>query len=270
MQVRPALRIALGLSYDGQGAPGWQTQPGGLALQDLLESALAVLADHPVATVCAGRTDAGVHALSQVVHFDTTANRPVQAWIRGTNAHLPGRLRVQWAHVVDAEFHARFSALTRSYRYLLHVAPVAHPLWTGRAGWAFRPLDLAAMQQAAAALVGEHDFSAFRSSQCQARNPVRRLSRLEIRARGEFVEFILTANAFLHHMVRNLVGSLVQVGLGRKAPDWPARVLASRDRRQAAATYSASGLYLVAVDYPARYALPSSVLHDPLLQSLTH
>jgi tRNA pseudouridine38-40 synthase len=171
---------------------------------------------------------------------------------------------------VEADFHARFSAISRSYRYLLHVAPVAHPLWSGRAGWAFRPLDLEAMQQAADALVGEHDFSAFRSSQCQARNPVRRLSRLDIRARGEFVEFILTANAFLHHMVRNLVGTLVQVGLGRKAPDWPARVLASRDRRQAAATYAATGLYLVAVDYPDRFALPSSFLQDPLLQASAH
>ncbi len=259
------MRIALGLAYDGQGAPGWQTQPGGQALQDLLESALGVLADHPIATVCAGRTDAGVHALAQVVHFDTCAGRPLQAWVRGTNAHLPARLRVQWAQAVAPDFHARFSAMSRTYRYLLHVAPVAHPLWSGRAGWAFRTLDLEAMQQAALSLVGQHDFSAFRSSQCQARNPVRHLSRLDIHARGEFIEFILTANAFLHHMVRNLVGTLVQVGLGRKAPDWPARVLASRDRRQAAATYSASGLYLAAVDYPAHFALPAVLLHDPLL-----
>ena len=262
------MRIALGLSYDGCGAPGWQTQPGGRALQDLLESSLAALAGHPVATVCAGRTDAGVHALAQVVHFDTEAPRPINAWVRGTNARLPARLRVQWARAVTPDFHARFSALSRSYRYLLHVAPVTHPLWSDRAGWVFRPLDLAAMQQAAGGLVGEHDFSAFRSSQCQARNPVRHLSRLEIRSRGEFLEFVLTANAFLHHMVRNVVGTLVQVGLGRRPWHWPAEVLASRDRRLAAATFSASGLYLAAVDYPVQFALPCAALHDPLLQDV--
>ncbi len=266
--MRPALRIALGLSYDGCGAPGWQTQPGGRALQDLLESSLAALAGHAVDTVCAGRTDAGVHALAQVVHFDTSAVRPINAWVRGTNARLPTQLRVQWAHAVLPDFHARFSALSRTYRYLLHVAPVAHPLWSDRAGWVFRPLDLGAMQQAAGKLLGEHDFSAFRSSQCQARNPVRHLSRLEIRPRGEFVEFVLTANAFLHHMVRNLVGTLIQVGLGRRSCHWPAEVLASGDRRQAAATFSASGLYLAAVDYPAHFALPCSRLQDPLLQGV--
>lgn len=265
--VVSALRIALGLSYDGSGTPGWQTQPGGRALQDLLESSLACMAGHAVSTVCAGRTDAGVHALAQVVHFDTEAERPLSAWVRGTNARLPDRIRVQWAHQVSADFHARFSALSRTYRYLLHVAQVEHPLWSARAGWVFRPIDITVMQAAALSLVGEHDFSAFRSSQCQARSPVRRLSQLEIGARGELIEFIFTANAFLHHMVRNLVGTLVQVGLGRKPVDWPAQVLASGDRGQAAATFSPAGLYLAGVDYGDGWGLPMRGLQDPLLQT---
>jgi tRNA pseudouridine38-40 synthase len=260
------LRIALGLAYDGAGSPGWQTQPGGAALQDRLEASLAQLSGHEVATVCAGRTDAGVHALSQVVHFDTSVDRPLNAWVRGTNARLPECLRVQWARPVNDEFHARFSALSRSYRYLLLVSPVMNPLWAKRAGWVFQPLDLAAMQVASAALVGEHDFSAFRSSQCQARSPVRRISQLDVKQRGEFVEFIVTANAFLHHMVRNLVGTLVQVGLGRKPPEWAAQVLAARDRALAAATFSPAGLYLAGVDYGPQAGLPSPGLRDPLLQ----
>lgn len=229
---------------------------------------MAQLSGHEVATVCAGRTDAGVHALSQVVHFDTSVDRPLNAWVRGTNARLPECLRVQWARPVNDEFHARFSALSRSYRYLLLVSPVMNPLWAKRAGWVFQPLDLAAMQVASAALVGEHDFSAFRSSQCQARSPVRRISQLDVKQRGEFVEFIVTANAFLHHMVRNLVGTLVQVGLGRKPPEWAAQVLAARDRALAAATFSPADLYLAGVDYGPQAGLPSPGLRDPLLQGV--
>jgi tRNA pseudouridine38-40 synthase len=260
------LRIALGLAYDGAGSPGWQTQPGGQALQDQLEASLTQLAGHEVATVCAGRTDAGVHALTQVVHFDTFAERPLTAWVRGTNARLSDHLRVQWAQPVNDEFHARFSARSRSYRYLLLVSPVMNPLWAGRAGWVFQPLDLAAIQTAALALVGEHDFTAFRSSQCQARSPVRSISRFEVRQRGQFVEFIVTANAFLHHMVRNLVGTLVQVGLGRKTPEWVGQVLAARDRSLAAATFSPAGLYLAGVDYGPQSGLPPTGPFDPLLQ----
>lgn len=260
------MRIALGLAYDGAGSPGWQTQPGGQALQDQLEASLTQLAGHEVATVCAGRTDAGVHALTQVVHFDTSAERPLTAWVRGTNARLSDHLRVQWAQPVNDEFHARFSARSRSYRYLLLVSPVMNPLWAGRAGWVFQPLDLAAIQTAALALVGEHDFTAFRSSQCQARSPVRSISRFEVRQRGQFVEFIVTANAFLHHMVRNLVGTLVQVGLGRKTPEWVGQVLAARDRSLAAATFSPAGLYLAGVDYGPQSGLPPTGPFDPLLQ----
>lgn len=262
-----ALRIALGVAYDGRGAPGWQTQPGGRALQDQLESSLSLLAGHQVATVCAGRTDAGVHALAQVVHFDTDTVRPDTAWVRGTNARLSESLRVHWAQQVSPDFHARFSALSRTYRYLLHVAPVAHPLWADRAGWVFRPVDPGAMQQAACTLLGQHDFSAFRSSQCQARSPIRHLSRFDVHVRGEFIEFVVTANAFLHHMVRNLVGTLIQVGLGRKPIHWPSQVLASGDRRLAAATFSAHGLYLAGVEYPPHHELPAFRIHDPLLQA---
>ena len=257
------MKLALGLAYDGTGSPGWQTQATGDALQDLLEVSLGALAGHPVATVCAGRTDAGVHALSQVVHFDTTASRPLNAWVRGVNARLPARIAVQWAREVPAEFHARFSARTRSYRYLLRCAAVQHPLWRDRAGWVFRPLDVEAMREAAAALVGTHDFSSFRSSQCQAKTPVRTMHRLEVASRGEFIELTLIANAFLHHMVRNIVGTLVYVGTGRQPADWVAELLAARRRALGAPTFSPSGLYLAGVDYDQVFGLPTDV-PDPL------
>jgi tRNA pseudouridine38-40 synthase len=257
------VKLALGLAYDGTGSPGWQTQATGDALQDLLEVSLSALAGHPVATVCAGRTDAGVHALSQVVHFDTTASRPLNAWVRGVNARLPARIAVQWAREVPAEFHARFSARTRSYRYLLRCAAVQHPLWRDRAGWVFRPLDVEAMREAAAALVGTHDFSSFRSSQCQAKTPVRTMHRLEVASRGEFIELTLIANAFLHHMVRNIVGTLVYVGTGRQPADWVAELLAARRRALGAPTFSPSGLYLAGVDYDPVFGLPTDV-PDPL------
>jgi tRNA pseudouridine38-40 synthase len=257
------VRLALGLAYDGTGCPGWQTQSSGDALQDLLETSLGALAGHPIATVCAGRTDAGVHALAQVVHFDTTAARPLSAWVRGVNARLPARIAVQWAREVPDEFHARFSARSRSYRYLLRRAEVQHPLWRDRAGWVFRSLDVDAMREAAEALVGTHDFSSFRSSQCQAKTPVRTVHRLEVVTRGEFVELTLSANAFLHHMVRNIVGSLVYVGTGRQPAAWVAELLAARRRALGAPTFSPSGLYLAGVDYDPVFGLPTDA-PDPL------
>ena len=232
------MRIALALSYDGARFAGWQTQPSVRAVQDVREAALAAMAGHPVGTVCAGRTDAGVHALAQVVHFDTDAERPDTAWVRGVNASLPGDVAVHWAGRVAPDFHARFAATARTYRYLLLRSPARQPLWEGRAGWAFRPLDVAAMRAAAALLVGRHDFSAFRSAQCQASSPVRTLELLELREHGPMLVFTLRANAFLHHMVRNIVGTLVAVGLGRRPPHWAAELLAGRDRRQAAPTFS--------------------------------
>jgi len=260
------MRIALGLAYDGSSYPGWQTQPGGQAIQDHLEASLSALAGHRVATVCAGRTDAGVHALAQVVHFDTPASRPLSAWVRGTNARLPDRVAVQWALPVSDDFHARFSARSRTYRYLIYCAPVPHPLWRDRAGWAFRPMALDPMQEAAVSLIGERDFSAFRSSQCQAASPIRTVSSIDLSQRGDFIEFTITANAFLHHMVRNIVGSLVEIGIGRKPVAWLSEVLDARRRELAAPTYSPAGLYLAGVEYEAWHGVPQSIL-DPLSPS---
>jgi tRNA pseudouridine38-40 synthase len=257
------VRLALGIAYDGSGFTGWQTQPDGRAVQDAVESALSAIADHPVATICAGRTDAGVHALQQVVHLDTRAERPLEAWVRGANAGLPETVAVQWARQVPDDFHARFAARSRTYRYLIRCARTRHPLWRDRAGWAFRPLSLEAMRLAARSLVGKHDFTAFRSSQCQASTPVRTLARLDIERRGDFVELTLTANAFLHHMVRNIVATLVYVGEGRQPATWAADVLASRERARAAPTFSAAGLYLAGVDYDPALELPCGML-DPL------
>jgi tRNA pseudouridine38-40 synthase len=257
------VRLALGLAYDGTGCPGWQTQSSGDALQDLLETSLGALAGHPIATVCAGRTDAGVHALAQVVHFDTTAARPLSAWVRGVNARLPARIAVQWAREVPDEFHARFSARSRSYRYLLRRAEVQHPLWRDRAGWVFRSLDVDAMREAAEALVGTHDFSSFRSSQCQAKTPVRTVHRLDVATRGEFVELTLSANAFLHHMVRNIVGSLVYVGTGRQPAAWVAELLAARRRARGAPTVTPAGLYQAGVANDPVVGLPTDA-PDPL------
>jgi tRNA pseudouridine38-40 synthase len=257
------VRLALGIAYDGTGFTGWQTQPDGRAVQDVVESALSALADHRVSTVCAGRTDAGVHALQQVVHVDTDADRPLEAWIRGANARLPDAVAVQWARPVPDDFHARFGARARTYRYLIRCGRSRHPLWRDRAGWVFRQLSLEAMREAAALLVGEHDFTAFRSSQCQAATPVRRLARLEVDRRGEFVQVTLTANAFLHHMVRNIVATLVYVGDGRQPARWVAEVLESRQRARAAPTFSAAGLYLAGVEYDPALGLPSGE-RDPL------
>jgi len=250
------MRIALGLEYDGAAFCGWQTQPGRCAVQDALEVALAAIAGHPVGTVCAGRTDAGVHGAGQVVHFDTAVPRPPTAWTRGVNTHLPETVSVLWAREVSEDFHARFSARARTYRYLLLSRAVRPGLEQGRVGWTHRPLDPVAMAAGAAHLVGEHDFSAFRAAECQAASPVRALTRLDVRHRDGLFAFDLTANAFLQHMVRNIVGCLVEVGAGRQPPDWVAAVLAGRDRRLAAPTFSPEGLYLCDVDYDAAHGLP--------------
>ena len=249
------MRIALGIEYDGRGFCGWQTQPGGGGIQDSLEAALTQIADQPVSTICAGRTDAGVHASGQVVHFDCTAERPLTAWTRGVNALLPEGVAVIWASPVAESFHARFSAIAREYRYVLLNGPVRPALEHGRVGWCHSPLDLAAMQTAAGCLQGTHDFSAFRSAECQARSPVRTLERLRIVREGGYVLFDFRANAFLHHMVRNLVGSLVHVGKGAQPPSWLKNVLDSGDRTQADRTFEAAGLYLTRVEYPD-FALP--------------
>ena len=258
-------RIALGVMYGGSDWYGWQTQPGRHTVQDRLEAALSSFADRPVRTVCAGRTDSGVHGLGQVVHFDTDAVRQLQGWVRGTNALLPASIAVRWAREVEGGFHARFSAERRRYDYLLCNHPVRDPLWAGRAGWSHRPLDLAAMRAAAAALLGRHDFSAFRSAECQARSPVRELTRFNLRRQGAMLVFTFEANGFLHHMVRNLVGSLLAVGTGRQPVEWLAAVLAGRDRTRAAPTFMPDGLYLTAVQYPQVFGLPAPVGLSALL-----
>lgn len=249
-------RIALSLSYDGSPWHGWQTQPHGIALQDAFETAAAQFLAHPVATICAGRTDTGVHALSQVLHLDTTAQRSPESWVRGLNALLPPSMAVQWAVPVADDFHARFAAQSRSYVYVLRSARVRSPLLHGRVGWVHYPLRLDSMQAAAQHLLGEHDFSSFRSSQCQAATPVRTMQRLDIRQQDDLYFFHLTANAFLHHMVRNIVGALLYVGMGRQPSDWLAGLLAQRDRRRAPPTFAPDGLYLAHVDYPDVFSLP--------------
>jgi tRNA pseudouridine38-40 synthase len=251
-------RIALGIEYDGSAFCGWQTQPAGCAVQDALEKALAGIAGHPVATICAGRTDAGVHALAQVVHFDSDAVRPASAWVRGVNALLPDAVGVIWAQAVAADFNARYSALERRYRYLLFDHPVRPVLNRQHVGWTHQQLAIEPMREAALHLIGEHDFSAFRASECQARTPVRELRRLDIQRCGEYVVFELTANAFLQHMVRNIVGSLAHIGAGRQPPRWLGEILHGRDRSRAAPTISPAGLYLAAVSYGAEFGLPQA------------
>jgi tRNA pseudouridine38-40 synthase len=250
-------RIALGLEYDGSRFLGWQTQPGGGTVQDALEPALGRIAGQPLAVTAAGRTDRGVHARLQVVHFDTKATRPANAWVRGVNALLPDAVAVLWAREVDPAFHARYSARSRTYRYELLNRDVRPGLAAAKVGWFHLPLDIERMREAAALLVGEHDFSAFRSAECQAATPVRTLHSLDIEARGERVDFVLRANAFLHHMVRNIVGTLVYVGKGKHPPAWVREILLSRDRSKAAPTFGPQGLYLERIEYDGRWGIPS-------------
>jgi tRNA pseudouridine38-40 synthase len=251
------LRIALGLEYDGTPFLGWQSQPDGRTVQDTLEAAVSAIAGEPVRVVCAGRTDTGVHACAQVVHFDTLVERPDSAWIKGVNTQLPREIAVLWAARVSGDFHARFSAQRRRYDYFLLNRPMRSALESARMGWFHLPLDILAMRAGAAHLIGERDFSAFRSSECQAKSPVRHISRLDIAQRGDVLQFTLEANGFLHHMVRNIVGTLVYIGKGKHAPDWVPELLASRTRAFAAPTFSPHGLYLSQIDYDARFNLPA-------------
>jgi len=251
------VRVVLGVGYRGQAYQGWQSQPGGQTIQDQLERALAKFADVPVRTVCAGRTDTGVHALNQVVHLDTEVAREPQSWVRGTNRFLPPDIALQWCRIVpDESFHARYSAVGRRYVYVLLESVVRPAVEAGSVGWSFRPLDGAAMQAAAAALIGEHDFSAFRSAECQAPSPVKTMRAIAITKRGAYWRFEFDASAFLHHMVRNLMGCLLAVGSGARDVAWLQNVLASRERRLAAATFSADGLYFVGPYYDAVHAIP--------------
>lgn len=251
-------RFAAGLEYDGRAYSGWQCQPGLATVQDVLQGALSRVADSPVECVCAGRTDAGVHAGGQVVHFDSDAIRSERSWRLGANTYLPGDVSVLWVREVPGHFHARYGALARSYRYVILNRDSRPGLAAGRATWERRPLDAQRMHEASQVLVGEHDFSAFRAIECQAKSPIRRVERIAVSRAADWVRLDITANAFLHHMVRNVMGLLLAVGHGESAPQRVSQVLASRDRRTNAATAPPDGLYLAAVRYPLEFGLPAA------------
>ncbi len=250
-------RVALGVSYNGRTYNGWQSQLSGNTVQDKLEHALARFLDQPsVSTLCAGRTDAGVHGLMQVVHFDSPLVRAPSAWVRGTNSFLPSDIAVQWAQHVPSAFHARASATARRYAYVLMESPVRPSIDDGQVGWVFRPLQLEAMQLAAQMLLGEHDFTSFRASSCQARSPVKDMRRIQIARRGAYWRFEFEASAFLHHMIRNIMGCLVAIGNGSRPPPWMAEVLAAKSREAAAPTFSPDGLYFLGPVYDPSWNIP--------------
>mgnify|MGYP003384825039 CR=1 FL=1 len=254
-------RIALGVQYEGSHWQGYQTQPHGKTVQDSLEAALHQFGRHTFDTTCAGRTDTGVHALEQVVHFDTDLVRSMYSWVNGVNAFLPPSIVVRWAHEVPEqldgrEFHARFAARARTYHYILYNNPVRSPIFNRRAGWVFRRLDEERMRTAAQYLLGTHDFSAFRASHCQAKTPIKDMYEINIVRQGDFITFTLRASAFLHHMVRNIVGSMIYVGTGAKPIEWMNEVLLSGNRSLAAPTFMPDGLYLAHIDYDPRWGLP--------------
>lgn len=252
------MRLALGLEFEGTAFTGWQSQADGRGVQDALERALEAVAQEPIGTVAAGRTDAGVHATMQIVHFGTSASRPDEAWVRGVNSHLPAAVAVQWSKPVPPEFHARFAATARHYTYILANQHVRPALLAGRVGWYHRTLDVERMREAAALLVGTHDFSTFRATECQAQSPVKTMTCAAISRMGDYIRFDFSANAFLHHMVRNIVGALVRIGAGKAPSDWIAQLLDGRDRTVAAATFPADGLYLTGADYGREWELPST------------
>lgn len=250
------MRLALGISYNGRTYHGWQSQPSGNTVQDHLEKALSHLAACPVSTLCAGRTDSGVHALMQVVHFDTLAQRRDVSWVRGTNALLPKDIGVEWAHGVPDAFHCRASALSRRYAYVVFESPVRPSIDSGRVGWVMQPLRIDPIRAAAACLIGEHDFSAFRASACQALSPVKVLHAISVSRRGAYWRFEFEANAFLHHMIRNIMGCLVAIGQGKYPPEWIREVLMARQRRNAAPTFAPDGLYFLGPRYDPKWGLP--------------
>lgn len=262
-------RIALGVEYKGARYRGWQRQEDGVpSVQAALEKALSKVADEPVSLMCAGRTDAAVHASGQVVHFDTAVERPLKAWIMGSNANLPGDISVTWAKVMPAHFHARFSAMARRYRYVIYNDPIRPAHQAEEVTWNHRPLDVSRMREAARALVGTHDFTSFRAVQCQAKSPVKTVHHLEVIEHGRFIVLDIRANAFLHHMVRNFAGVLMTIGAGERPVEWAAEVLAARDRRAGGVTAHPYGLYLVRVEYPEEFVLPERYLGPHFLSSL--
>jgi tRNA pseudouridine38-40 synthase len=255
------LRIALGIEYDGTSYNGWQRQKTGIGVQQRLEEALSVVANETVDVCCAGRTDTGVHASGQVIHFDTASERSSRGWLLGANSNLPDDIGVTWVTPVSDEFHARFSATARSYRYVILNRLQRSPLYRNRAWWVYEPLDAGRMDSAAQALVGQHDFSAFRAAGCQASTATREITGIKVTRRGDWITLEVTANAFLQHMVRNIMGSLAAIGTGERDAGWLAAVLASRDRKAGGIAAPPHGLTLVAVDYPESYAIPDPVTY---------
>ena len=261
-------RIAIGIEYNGSSFHGWQQQPDRDTVQGAIETAVSEIACHPVSVVAAGRTDAGVHALQQVAHFDTTADRPQQAWIRGVNSQLPKSIAIRWARPVDVDFHSRFAAVARSYRYVIFNNPVRPALQHSRVGWFHRRLDIDAINAGLSNLTGEHDFSTFRSSECQAKSPVKTLHEAVATRHADYVVLDFRGSGFLHHMVRNIIGSMLWVGQGKMPPEWIGMLLAARDRTIAAPTIAPDGLYFVGAEYDTRWNLPqqASIMaaFDPL------
>jgi tRNA pseudouridine38-40 synthase len=264
-------RLALGVAYKGGAYHGWQSQPDGQTVQDTLERALATFANHPVTTLCAGRTDAGVHALNQVVHIEAPVQREPASWVRGTNTYLPHDVAVQWCAPVAENFHARNSARGRRYCYIVRESPVRPALEHGLVGWVFRPLDHAAMQAAAAHLLGTHDFSSFRAAACQSPTPVKTLNSLTVERSGNYWRFDFDGNAFLHHMVRNIMGCLLAIGAGREPPAWMGEVLAAKNRDAAAPTFGPEGLYFLGPYYDASHGIPEhTAAHSWLARAYPH
>lgn len=261
------MRVALGIEYDGSAYKGWQIQDNVPTIQARLEKALAIIADHPIKVHCAGRTDTGVHGMGQVIHIDTDATRSERSWIFGTNSNLPSDISVQWAREVDCKFHARFSAIRRTYRYHILNQTNRSALLADKVVWECRPLSLNRMKAAATFLVGEHDFSAYRSLSCQAKSPVRTVYRIDITQNGSLITLEIEANAFLHHMVRNIAGVLMEVGMGRAETKWARQVLEGKDRALGGVTAKPEGLYLIRVTYPDRYNLPVASNIESLLFS---
>ncbi|MCS6997336.1 MAG: tRNA pseudouridine(38-40) synthase TruA [Casimicrobiaceae bacterium] len=257
------MRWALGLDYAGTSYAGWQRQAGADTVQARIEQALSAVAQAPVTVVAAGRTDAGVHASLQIVHFDAPVPRPASAWARGTQRYLPRAIGVRWAQPVPPAFHARYSARSRRYTYLLLSSPSRPGLWSGRVGWTHWPLDLERIEAALPAILGRHDFSSFRAAECQAKSPVKTLYAASVRRQGALLRFEFHADAFLQHMVRNLIGALLYIGSRRKPVDWLSELLAVRDRTLAAPTFAPDGLYLSGIEYDSSFALPEAYV-DPL------
>lgn len=252
------MRVALGIEYNGHGFYGWQSQSSGVpTIQSYLEDALSKIANEPIKVICAGRTDADVHATGQVVHFDTRAKRHIDAWVWGVNSHLPPGIAIQWAKAVDYHFHARFTALSRRYRYIILNHPIRPAILDKRVSWHYYHLDVEKIAQAGIYLLGEQDFSSFRSSQCNSKTPMRCVLDFKAWRAGNYVVFEIEANAFLHHMVRNIAGVLLRIGSGLKSPEWMQDVLSAKSRRMAAETAQPYGLYLIQVRYPTNYAFPT-------------